>query len=645
MSGRWNAAVRVWRLPAAFGIAALLAFALALPGAVLAQGAGGEQGTASTTGTPAPDCAAGDRLFEAGEYAEARKAYVEALSKTASDAVAECAQAGIERVNDRQSAAWPTRTVEWIEEALVVIGLAVLAFFLLIQLGRIGPVGRLLLRAPLLGRWVSPRVSIEAFADDAAGDGKPGGPLGAKLKQALLEAWEDLSTEDPPAYDLGRPSARQKVAELASDNPAVKSGLEKAGSLSEQTKVVAALLSLLYVLLPIRRFTLSGTLSPPAAVADATLLLEREAKLEATVTLTAPAAAAVGETAKAGAGDYVRLAVPAAVWTEYEVARLLAGYPADHEEALSYVTLREGLTLLGERKAEEAGDSFRKAILLNRRNWAAYMSLATAYNSSAATYLRSLATLEYALGEMREHHDDGEESVPKRKPPFDMRPYLADVSYYRMAYSLASRLTNGVTDPDRGPLLAQRPPDAPTVPEVCERLLGEADEMVAWCRHRDYWGKGTIWPGLKPSEQQLWTFLTDSVRPSMKVLLATAMLKSDAGSARAKIAEVREMESAPAAERGKLNYRTYYNLACFEAIPGSAGPGGAFDAEQAIADLETAIRMAPGDQRAGLLVAAKQDDSLATLRDDARFERLQQILGPEEKRAEAGHPWWFIFAW
>jgi tetratricopeptide (TPR) repeat protein len=644
MSGRWNAEVRAWRLPVALAIAALLACALALPGAVLAQDAGGGLGTAATTEMPAADCTAGDRLFDAGEYDEARKAYVEALSTAPSDAVAGCAQEGIERVNDRQSAAWPTRAVEWIEEALVVIGLAVLAFFLLIQLGRIGPVGRLLLHVPLLGRWVSPRVSIEAFADDAAGDGKPGKPLGAKLKRALLEAWEDLSTEDPPAYDLGRVSARQKVAELASDDPAVKSGLEKAGSLSEQTKLVAALLSLLYVLLPIRRFTLSGTLSPPAAVAEATLLLEREAKLEATVTLTAPVAADAGGTAKAGASDYVRLAVPAAVWTEYEVARMLAGYPADHEEALSYVTLREGLTLFGERKAGEAGESFRKAILLNRRNWAAYMGLATAYHSSADTYLRSLATLEYALGEMREHHDDGEENVPKRKPPFDTRPYLLDVSYYRMAYSLVSRLTNGVIDPDRGPLLAQRAPDAPTVIQVCERLLGEADEMVAWCRHRDYWGKGTIWPGLKPSEKQLWTFLTDSVRPSMKVLLATALLRSDPGVARAKIAEVREMETAPAAQRGKLNYRTYYNLACFEALPGSAGPGGAFDAEQAIADLETAIRKAPGDQRAGLLAGAKQDGSLATLRDGARFKRLQEILGPEDKQAKAGRPWWFVFA-
>jgi hypothetical protein len=334
--------------------------------------------------------------------------------------------------------------------------------------------------------------------------------------------------------------------------------------------------------------------------------------------------------------DYVHFASPAAVWAQYEVGRLLAGRPIDPDAALSYVALREGLERAAASDAERARACFRRAILLNRQNWAAYLSLAKVDGGAEDTYLRSLETLEYGLSEMREHWDGaGGASSPGG------HPFLGDVNYFRMGYALAAQLANGEMDPDLGKVLRERDAEAQTVEEICARFIADADEAVEWYRSRNHRGLGPIWRGLKPSEERLWKFLTDTVRPSLKVLLAMALLKGDPIAAKAKVAEVREMESAPAAQRGNPSYRVLYNLASFEASPKHPGSKVPVDAARAIEDLQAALREAPGSRRAELLDAARADRSFVLLRERAEFKQLQEVLGAADKPSAKGERrWW-----
>lgn len=633
----------------------LIAAALAL---TFHKAAHAQQGDAAAGATATPTCAVGNALLEAKQYSEAQKAFVKAMSETPSPQVQECARKGIQQTGEKQaeserkpSPSWTKQVLDRLTELLIAIGLFLIGLLIFLQLARIRPIGRLFLRFPGLGRLVGPRLSLEVVGDEAV-EGKPGVPLSARIKKALREARDEVLAEEQSPYDLEHVSPRQEFADLASDNPTVKSGLEKASGLSEQTKLVAALLGLLYALLPTRRFTLSMALSPPTSKAEATLLLEGDARLEATIAVNAQAGGN-----DATAADYVRLAIPAAVWTEYEVARILADRPLDSGDGLSYVALREGVEQSSDGGLAQAKESYQRALKFNWRNWAAYMGLATV-EERAGNLLDSLATLNFALEEMRRHYcDDAEEEKigdeEKRKErgrrekktkeqeereqkrrrfdeawrrQFGRFGYIADANYYRIGYRLAGSMANA----KRVSGQAWKPPSEIDPPaEIARRLLDDANMMVRWCRRRAYWAKGTVWPGLKPSEDRLWHFLTDVVRPGLRILLATEQAQQNLSVAKHRIREIRNIGSAPAADRGTLVDRTHYNLACFEASLSTDEDSCCVETHRskAIEDLEAAFRKAPGIQRTRLLEEASTDPFLVPLMEESKMRELLGRFG------------------
>jgi tetratricopeptide (TPR) repeat protein len=402
--------------------------------------------TASTTGNSNP-CATAEALASAGEAKDARKAYVAVLQ---ADPASKCALTGLTKLNtpaaesatkdcetgeqfldvhrnadaiDSFKAALkkdpkddcatkglaeagpsvPTRVLDEIAGSiptvLIGIGLVVLLLFLLLLFAYWPWLGRGMRRVPLLSLILRPRLTFETL-EDAAVDGKPGAPIAARIKERLGRMRDEALADELGEYDLDLGSPREEFADLVSKNGGLKKSLEKASDISDQTKLVAAVLDVVYALLPIPRYEISATLEPPASTgAAATLLLERNTKHEAATTLRSPEPAK--GTAAPGAADYVKLADPAAVWIQFEIARSLKGDKANAAAAESHALVREGLDFYHRDDFEQARASYEKALRINRRNWAAYVCLAVAEARLGKDFARSLKHTEEGLEEMK----------------------------------------------------------------------------------------------------------------------------------------------------------------------------------------------------------------------------------------------------
>ena len=143
---------------------------------------------------------------------------------------------------------------------------------------------------------------------------------------------------------------------LSPGNGALQNALNNARDISDQTKLVAAVLDLLYGILPIRKISVAGVLEPPAGrEASATFSLQDDVQQAAAITLSVPT------TADPVYADYARLARPAAVWIQYEVTRALKyddELPASAPS--SYALLREGIDRQNEANTAEAEGAHRE---------------------------------------------------------------------------------------------------------------------------------------------------------------------------------------------------------------------------------------------------------------------------------------------
>lgn len=343
----------------------------------------------------AADCVRGDAYLDLDRNDDAIKAFKAALEKNPQ---APCATKGLDQAGPGKLERRIDGIVASLPTVLEGLGLAALALFLLLLLGYI-PILRVLIRKlPLLRRLIGPRLSIEVFEDEAV-EGKPGAPIAARIKERLHRMREEAAGEEEESYSLDFSTPREDFADLVSENGSLKTSLENASDVSDQTKIVAAVLNFAYALLPIQRISISATMEPPDKSGPAaTFLLEKNARLEAATTMRGPAPATGDPTA----ADYSRLADPAAVWVQYEVARVLSSKVADDDAAEAYALVRKGLDyqLAGEWRKARA--SYLEAIALDRSGWGAYVNLAVADAWLGNDFDSSIAMLRAGFQEAQE---------------------------------------------------------------------------------------------------------------------------------------------------------------------------------------------------------------------------------------------------
>ncbi len=332
-------------------------------------------------GNPHParaDCARGNAYLSVDRDGDAIKAFEAALK---ANPYSPCAKRGLDEAGpsefERSAKNFESSVkavVDRLPALLDVAGLALLALFLFTMLGYVKGARILVRHAPFVGKWIGPRMSIEKFEDEAI-EGKPGAPIAARIKERLHRMREEAVAADGGSYGIDASLPREDFADLVSESGSLKNSLEKASDVSDQTKIVAAVLNLVYALLPIQRISVVATMAPPAGTgAAATLIIEENGRLKAATTVQG-AAPAAGDPK---AADYDRLADPAAVWVQHEVTRILAKETEDADAAKAYALVREGLDFQLAEEWSKARACYLKAIGLNRRNWAAYVNLAVA---------------------------------------------------------------------------------------------------------------------------------------------------------------------------------------------------------------------------------------------------------------------------
>lgn len=272
------------------------AAAVAILAAIL--GTVGQARTQARTVATTPSCAEADQLSDAGKLALALTAY-ENLGSTIPCAatgiavVQACQQGEVELEADRGTqaatdfekalganpeatcasrgldalkASWfnstATSVINWLEDALTLVGIGIVLVFGLLLFGWIPPVQRLLLAIPHIRYFVAPRLSFNAF-DDSAGS-KCAAALSARIEEELMRQ-RDKALNAGPAdeYDLDLSSGVEAFVDLVSGQSPLQNALTSAGSVSDQTKLVAAIIGALYWLLPIQRLTVSGVMEQP----------------------------------------------------------------------------------------------------------------------------------------------------------------------------------------------------------------------------------------------------------------------------------------------------------------------------------------------------------------------------------------------
>ncbi len=312
-------------------------------------------------------CDQGKALEELDRRGDALTAFKSALEKSPK---AECAVSGVARLGD----SWFTRVTDAIPDFVEGIGLTLAAILLLLFLilltGYIPLVRRIPAAIPGVGKILAPRLEFKPV-DEGAIDWKVGASITARMKDKLQRFRDEATGGDDLAHDLDFGSPDEEFAKIISDDPILEKTLKKLSELSDHTKQVAALLDLLYGLLPIRKLVITAALDPPETTrVSGTFALETGDRYSTSASLAVPVGG--GQPSRL---DYVALAEPAAVWAQFSVARVLARKRVDPEEAESYALVRRGLDHHLNGDYELALKAYSRAILLNPRNWAARVNV------------------------------------------------------------------------------------------------------------------------------------------------------------------------------------------------------------------------------------------------------------------------------
>jgi tetratricopeptide (TPR) repeat protein len=342
-------------------------------------------------------CAQGDAERDLDRSTEARKAYTSAL---ASAPRAPCAVNGLRVLPDHNRF---VSTVSAVVVALPIVaelvGLMALLVLLLLLLAYLSPVRKLYMRTPWLSSWIGPRLGFDGFDDSALGDGeKWGKPLQARVQQELQALQERVVREQQPGYSLDGGSPLEEVVDIVSAKGGLKAALDNASQINEQTKILAAILDLLYAVLPIRRFNISGVIEPMVQNhAPATVSLESNGHLSAATRLSQPV---VNGAAKYE--DYEALAGAAAVWIQFELARALRDgtFSANEAESFAFVRQAVEVTHRVEPDYAQARVLYQRAIEVDPDNWLARVNLA-AMEAMLGRHKAALAVTVSAIADIQ----------------------------------------------------------------------------------------------------------------------------------------------------------------------------------------------------------------------------------------------------
>jgi tetratricopeptide (TPR) repeat protein len=340
-------------------------------------------------------CMRAATLRAAGEESDAVAAYKAALERSPDS---RCATKGLMDGAPATLGGQLDEIVGWLPRLLLIAGLGLLALFCVLLLGHVPRLHRMLVRVWGIGRMLSPRLTLSPLSDHS---GKAvGGTLDARIKRRLAEMQRIAFLKHGPAYELDFSTPAEDFADLVADNAGLKSSLDKASESSDQIKIVGAILTLLYTLLPTQRLTVSGVVEPMVgACASATLNLDNGGRPIAAATLLGSVDDSRGELA---AADFVKLAEPAAVWVQYEVARAIRGeIDRGPHAAVAYALVREGLEKQRAGDVPAARSKFEEARDLDGRNWAASLNLAMTEARLAMDYDRAIEILDSAFCEIQ----------------------------------------------------------------------------------------------------------------------------------------------------------------------------------------------------------------------------------------------------
>jgi hypothetical protein len=557
---------------------------------------------------PQPPCAVPDALLAARETEQAREWYVKVLEQEPGE---ECASTGLSSINTPDesgsffSGIWDAigDTIDGIADwaPRVVIGVASIALVLLLLLFVCGLVnhGRWLVRLPLVGGLFAPRVSMKRFDDSGLGDLQLGAVMAGRVK-VCLHANRDHALGETEDYDLDYGAGDEEFVNIVSETSALQEAIRAARDISDQSKPVAAILDVVYGLLPIRKISVEGSLDSGPEEVAVSLTLQDGSRQAAAVTLTAPKGPGEATTS-----DFARLVQPAALWIHYQAARLTS---TKREQRLprggakSYALLREGIDRQDEGNLVEAHRAYTQAIALDETNWAARVNLASLCarrlaDKDTTARARGIALVEEALQEMgRSAQVAGSND----------RGYLEDPNFFRLAYQLAAMRLNvavGQTEP--------KPADL-TRSLVSADYTARAARYVLSTYAEKRKRRRRLWLGLRhhtlsPKEERLQRFLAMTVKPAAEIVLAAAERELVPALPRpeALVRAIRTRADKSKGE-GELGYRVYYNLACYDATRG--------DREQALTYLREALVRAKDRHRAELVESAKCDPALKPLR-------------------------------
>jgi tetratricopeptide (TPR) repeat protein len=340
-------------------------------------------------------CTRAATLRAAGEESDAVNAYKAALEKSPTSP---CATKGLDDGPPTTLGSVLDDIVELVPQLLLAAGLLLLALFCVLLLGHVRVLHRKLVRIPGLGRMLSPRLTLAALGD-ASGQ-NVGATVDARMKMQLAESRRLALLREAPPFDIDRSTPAEDFAELIAGDSGLKSALEKASESSDQLKIVGAVLTLMYTLLPTQRLTVTGILEPVTGpCATATLNLDEGGRPVAAATLRG----STPDPERAlSAGDFVDLAAPAAIWVQYEVARAIRGeIDRGPDAAVSYALVREGLEKQRDGDAAGARHKFSQARELDGRNWAASLNLAMTEARLAKDYDRAIEILDVAFQEIQ----------------------------------------------------------------------------------------------------------------------------------------------------------------------------------------------------------------------------------------------------
>jgi tetratricopeptide (TPR) repeat protein len=306
-----------------------------------------------------------------------------------------CATKGIAETRSEMTSRLESTAITVLEAIGLTVGLFALLCFACLLLGYNKTVRRRILRFPLIGRVLAPRVAIGPFDGSALATAGVGPAMVAQLKERLER---HRGAAKHLGFELDFGGSEETLAGVVSDSGNLRNALAKAKDISPDAGVIASALEMLYSILPVWRLSVTAVLDPPSCRgAGATFTLEEDGRLAGSVHLAGPRLAE-----PATADDYLALVGPAAVWLQYELARALSGKHSGLPDAAeSFALVREGFDQQMAGNDQEARKAYEEALALDRRNWAARVNLAILEARLVADYPRSIQLLEDALQDFK----------------------------------------------------------------------------------------------------------------------------------------------------------------------------------------------------------------------------------------------------